>query len=181
MKKQTIKKAAANMAGALIFVSLIGCTPTLADDTSQIESGTSVQAQIEWQPWTNIPLDFGIQGYIHDLCEEHNLAYSLIIALIDTESKFNVDVVSDAGDYGLMQINSIHGTYLDPYENVEKGIEMLSALSEKYCDVESVLMAYNFGEGGAQRLWKQGIYSTDYTRSVLDKKLEYERKNRGNL
>ena len=70
---------------------------------------------------------------------------------------------------------------MDPYDNVNMGIEMLSDLAEKYSDVESILMAYNLGEAGAVNLWNQGIYSTDYTRKVLDKKLKYEEKHGGNL
>lgn len=42
-------------------------------------------------------------------------------------------------------------------------------------------MAYNLGEAGAVNLWNQGIYSTEYTRKVLDRKLQYEKEHRGDL
>lgn len=75
-----------------------------------------------------------MQEYIHTLCEERNLAYSFIIALIETESNFNSDIVSATDDYGLMQINACNHRedfdYLDPYDNVTMGIEMLSDLAE---------------------------------------------------
>ena len=35
-------------------------------------------------------------------------------------------------------------------------------------------MAYNIGETGAKVLWNQGIYETDYTRSVLQIQNNFE-------
>lgn len=32
---------------------------------------------------------------------------------------------------------------------------------------EKVLMAYNMGETGASRLWEQGIFEINYSKSVL--------------
>ena len=191
MKRRTI---------ILLLAFLMGCVPALTEQATTAEqtaeqktaevSKTEISADTEqalsvWQPWADIPLSNEMQAYIHTLCEEYNLAYSFIIALIDTESNFKTDVVSATDDYGLMQINACNHRegfdYLDPYDNVTMGIEMLSDLAEKYDDVESVLMAYNFGEAGAKKLWKQGIYSTDYTKKVLDKKLKYEKEQGGNL
>lgn len=184
----------------LLLAFLMGCVPALTEQATTAEqtaeqktaevSKTEISADTEqalsvWQPWADIPLSNEVQEYIHTLCEEYNLAYSFIIALIDTESNFKTDVVSATDDYGLMQINACNHRegfdYLDPYDNVTMGIEMLSDLAKKYDDVESVLMAYNFGEAGAKKLWKQGIYSTDYTKKVLDKKLKYEKEQGGNL
>ena len=184
----------------LLLAFLMGCVPALTEQATTAEqtaeqktaevSKTEISADTEqalsvWQPWADIPLSNEMQAYIHTLCEEYNLAYSFIIALIDTESNFKTDVVSATDDYGLMQINACNHRegfdYLDPYDNVTMGIEMLSDLAKKYDDVESVLMAYNFGEAGAKKLWKQGIYSTDYTKKVLDKKLKYEKEQGGNL
>lgn len=36
-------------------------------------------------------------------------------------------------------------------------------------------MAYNMGEGGAARLWKNGIYETQYTKGVLIKQEKFEK------
>ena len=44
---------------------------------------------------------------------------------------------------------------------------ILRKLFEKYEDPELVLMAYNMGEDGAKTLWEQGIFETNYTKSVL--------------
>ena len=187
MKLKSIGKTGA--IPVIAFLLLISCTPTseVVDAQELPKNETTAQAvEIQkWQAWPDVPLSNDVQEYIHTLCEEYNLAYSFIIALVATESNFNSDVVSATDDYGLMQINACNHKegfdYLDPYDNITMGIEMLSDLAEKYDDVESVLMAYNLGEAGAVNLWNQGIYSTEYTRKVLDKKLEYEKEHRGNL
>lgn len=187
MKLKSIGKTGA--IPVIAFLLLISCTPTSeVVDAQEMPKNETTAPAVEvqkWQPWAEVPLSNELQEYIHTLCEEHNLAYSFIIALIETESNFNSDIVSATDDYGLMQINACNHRddfdYLDPYDNVTMGIEMLSDLAEKYSDVESVLMAYNLGEAGAVNLWNQGIYSTDYTTKVLDKKLKYEEKHGGNL
>jgi hypothetical protein len=34
-------------------------------------------------------------------------------------------------------------------------------------------MAYNMGSAGASKLWEQGIYETDYSKSIMEKAVEY--------
>lgn len=101
------------------------------------------------------------------------------------KAAFNSKAVSSTNDYGLMQINAINHKentdYLDPYDNVEQGIKALHKLAKKYNEADLVLMCWNCGETGARKLWEQGIYSTEYSRKVLETKLEYERKNRSSL
>lgn len=187
MKLKSIGKTGA--IPVIAFLLLISCTPTseVADAQELPKNETTAQAvEVQkWQAWPEVPLSNDVQEYIHTLCEEYNLAYSFIIALVATESNFNSDIISATDDYGLMQINACNHRddfdYLDPYDNVTMGIEMLSDLAEKYSDVESVLMAYNLGEAGAVNLWNQGIYSTEYTKKVLDRKLQYEKEHRGDL
>lgn len=123
-------------------------------------------------------LDEETQNMIYEKCVEYGVDFPLVMAVIFKESSFRPDVVSsDGGDYGLMQINRInHGwlskelgitDFLDPEQNVTAGIYMLHQLFDKYDDPAKVLMAYNMGEGGAGKLWKQGIYSSSYAEGVL--------------
>jgi soluble lytic murein transglycosylase-like protein len=186
MKMKTIGKTGVIPVMALLL--LVGCVPTdEVVEEATINETTAVQAvEIQtWQPWADVPLNDDVQEYLHKMCEDNNLAYSFIIALIETESNFNSDSVSGTDDYGLLQINACNHKegfdYLDPYDNITMGIEMLSDLAEKYGDVESVLMAYNLGEAGAKKLWSQGIYSTDYTKKVLERKIKYEEEHGGDL
>lgn len=144
---------------------------------------TDVIEEQDFEPW-DIPLSDNLQQHIHSLCEKYDVSHAMVIAMIDVESGFNSKAVSSTNDYGLMQINAINHKentdYLDPYDNVEQGIKALHRLAKKYNEADLVLMCWNCGETGAKKLWKQGIYSTEYSEKVIEKKLKYERSNGGN-
>jgi soluble lytic murein transglycosylase-like protein len=133
---------------------------------------------------SDISLDADIQKFTYYLCKGYNVDYYLVLAMMDVESDFQSDVVSNTNDYGLMQINQNNhewltetlgvDDFLDPYQNIRSGVFILRKLFEKYEKTSLVLMAYNMGESGATRLWKQGIYSTDYTEKVLKCRKELE-------
>lgn len=126
----------------------------------------------------DVSLNADIQKFTYYLCSAYDIDFSLIVAIMQLESDFQVDVISETDDYGLMQINSCNHAqlteilgltnYLDPYENIRAGCFMIRKLFEKYKNTNMVLMAYNMGEGGASTLWKQGIYNTDYTDNILN-------------
>lgn len=42
-----------------------------------------------------------------------------------------------------------------------------TTLTEKYEDPHQVLMAYNCGEAGAKKLWKQGKTTSEYSREIM--------------
>lgn len=135
----------------------------------------------------DVPLSEELQDYIREKCTEYEVPMELVIALIDKESSFRSDVVSTTNDYGLMQINKCNHQwlsstlgirdFLDPMENVLCGIYMLSDhLDDTDGDIELALMMYNCGEGGAKRLWGNGIYSTSYSHSVMTLYASYKEK-----
>lgn len=125
----------------------------------------------------NVPMDEDLQEFIFYLSQAYEMDFTFVMALIQRESGYKPDVISKTNDYGLMQINEINHPYitetlgitnfLDPYENVRAGMFILRKLFEKYETPEKVLMAYNMGETGAGILWKQGIFETNYSKSVL--------------
>ena len=90
--------------------------------------------------------------------------------------------MSGTGDYGIMQINTVNHEwlreelgitdFLDAEQSIDAGTEMLARLSEKYSDPHKVLMAYNMGEGGAAKLWAQGITSSEYSRDIMARRAE---------
>jgi soluble lytic murein transglycosylase-like protein len=58
--------------------------------------------------------------------------------------------------------------FLDPVQNVEAGIYILSLLAPKYGTLHEVLMCYAAGESGAKRKWfSNGIYETAFSRNIL--------------
>lgn len=125
----------------------------------------------------DVSLDADIQEFVYYLSAGYNIDFTLVMALMQHESSFRADVVSSTDDYGLMQINRCNHEnltktlgvtdYLDPYQNIRAGMFTLRKLFERYQDTNMVLMAYNMGEGTAKRLWKNGVYQTNYTDSIL--------------
>ena len=124
----------------------------------------------------DVPLDPDVQEFIYYLSKGYNIDFTFVMAIIQQESGYQTDAVSNTDDYGLMQINKVnHGyitetlgvtNYLDPYENVRAGMFILRKLFEKYETPEKVLMAYNLGESGAKALWDKGVFDTNYSKSV---------------
>lgn len=127
-------------------------------------------------PVYDLPLSEELQEYTYNTCAEYGVDYELVLALMDQESTFRVDVVSATNDYGLMQINKCNHAwlkeelgitdFLDPEQNILAGVYILSTFNN-YSDMNKILMAYNMGLGGAMECWQQGIYSTAYSREVL--------------
>ena len=147
----------------------------------------TVEAELTYH--YELPLSNDLQDYIFELCSEENVPVSLVLSMISTESEFNPEVVSDTGDYGLMQINKCNhewlketydvSDFLDPYENVYCGIKIIGQLLDKYGDYHKALMAYNMGEQGAKTLWEQGVVSSSYSREIVSNMACYEEGTNG--
>lgn len=124
------------------------------------------------------------QEYLFYLCKGYDLDYSLMMAVINIESNFDSSLISNTNDYGLMQINKANHQeltkilgvtdYLNPHQNMRAGCYVFRKLFEKYQQPNLVLMAYNMGEEGARRLWKEGIYETQYTQKVFSAQSELQ-------
>ena len=138
-------------------------------------------------PIYDIPLSPELQEYTYNRCQELGLVspgvdYQTVLALMSKESGYTEDAVSGTGDYGIMQINTVNHEwlreelgitdFLDAEQSIDAGTEMLARLSEKYSDPHKVLMAYNMGEGGAAKLWAQGITSSEYSRDIMARRAE---------
>lgn len=124
-----------------------------------------------------IPLAKNEQKYIYFISRKYGVKYSLVLAVIEHESGFIPNAVSKSGnDHGLMQINVRNADYFErnlgvdnldnPYQNIQAGAWLLGNLVAKYGDYSKVLMSYNCGEGGANKLWESGILSTSYSEEV---------------
>lgn len=82
-------------------------------------------------------------------------------------------------DSGLMQINSCNHEWLrdalgitdfyDARQSIQCGCYMLGLLSSKYDSIHRILMSYNMGESRTSQLWSEGIYSSRYSRNVVNK------------
>ena len=133
----------------------------------------------------DIPLSHSLQNYIYEICADEEVPVTLVIAMIDHESKFNPEVVSKTDDYGLMQINKINHDQLaeeyrcadmtNPYQNVFCGVKSIGSFLKEYDnDYAKALMAYNMGDYGANKAWSNGITSTTYSEQILELMSSYE-------
>ena len=98
---------------------------------------------------------------IIEYSNEYNLSKELVASLINAESSFNKDAVSNRGAKGLMQIMPSTASWLAEKLNIEYSEEMLFQsdynihlgtyylryLTNKFEDTTVVLCAYNAGEG----------------------------------
>lgn len=126
----------------------------------------------------DIPLSKNLQKYIYEICVDEEVPVTLVMAMIEHESKFDQEIVSSTDDYGLMQINEINHSELEekyraadmlnPYQNVFCGVKIIGSYLKKYDnDYAKALMAYNMGDYGAKKAWSNGVTSTDYTVHIL--------------
>ncbi len=108
-----------------------------------------------------------VSPLLHEASKTHGIDYSLLKALIVTESGFNPNAVSPKGAVGLMQLipptaqrygvtaakgGTIEEKLTDPKTNIKAGARYLADLMKKFPGrLELVLAAYNAGEGAVQR------------------------------
>ncbi len=126
----------------------------------------------------NIPLDSEIQSFIFTRCKEKGISYSLFLGLIYRESGFNINCGRDGAHLGLCQLSrkyhiktaiSLCGSdnLLDPYVNIEIGTTLFSNYLNLYGDERKALMAYNYGRGKAESLFRQGVVTSNYAERVI--------------
>ena len=150
-------------------------------NTEQVNNEEAITIETEVPKFyfdISVPKD--TQDYMFELCKQYNVPVALIVAMMERESRFNPDAVSRTNDYGYMQINKGNfewlkntlgiSNLLDPKENILCGVYIISShLKKNNNNINNALMCYNCGAGGAARLWKQGTYSTAYSRAIIER------------
>jgi soluble lytic murein transglycosylase-like protein len=103
-----------------------------------------------------VPGGFG--QMVQQAAQKYGVDPALIAAVMETESKFNPDAVSQAGARGLMQLMPATARGLgvtdasDPKQNILGGAKLLGILSDKYKgDIKLTLAAYNAGSGAVDK------------------------------
>ncbi len=93
-----------------------------------------------------------LEDVISECAEKYNIDNELIRAMIQVESGWHTDAVSNKGAQGLMQLMPRTAAMLgvddpfDPVQNIEGGVRYISDLTDKYRgDIEKALAAYNAG------------------------------------
>ncbi len=137
--------------------------------------------------YLDVPMSAELQDYVRQVSADYGIPFELTMAVIYVESTFNPWAKSPTGDYGLMQV--YYGVWnelgvdlkndtiqYDPEFNVLIGCGILKEKIElSGGDFTTALIRYNIGDSDAQELFRQGIYSTEYSESVLAKYYEYIR------
>lgn len=144
-------------------------------------AGFSIVVEARYQ--AKVEQAAAIDSYIEKYSNEYSVDSNLVRAIISKESEgdikaFNVNR-NGTHDSGLMQINSCNHEWLseelgisdfyDPEQNIKSGVYILSLLTVKYDSTHQVLMAYNMGEKRTRELWNSGVYSSKYSRSVMER------------
>ena len=115
--------------------------------------------------------------------KKYNYDWELILAIIKTESHFDVRARSHKGARGLMQVLPSTAKWLspraglkykgreslyDPEYNIKIGTHYLYTLHQKFGDIEKAIAAYNEGPTGLTRYLRQGKeYPPKYLAKVM--------------
>lgn len=130
---------------------------------------TVIVTESVFTPYDFISLSDELQTHIHTKCKEYGINYNLALAIIKTESNFDVDAVGDNGQAtGLCQIwAKWHGQTAiergldinNPADNVELMLVILTSNLER-CegDMTGALQMYNTG-GSSGCEYANGVYS----------------------
>lgn len=122
---------------------------------------------------------------ILEVSDAYQISPRMIIALIETESSFDKNAVSEKGAVGLMQLlpstaadvardlhvewDGAHQLH-DPELNIEMGAFYLNQLIERFDDMDLALAAYNMGPGRVEEIERLGLEKPKrYARSVYGK------------
>lgn len=195
MKRKTIKKIrfwgiALVLVITAFFLGKV-VSPTKADTVTVYKYKSAPEYKADKLPKTvsdyyfDIPLSHSLQDFIYEICTDEGVPVTLVLAMIETESGFNPEIISSTNDYGLLQINKVNHEWLkkqyrtadmlNPYQNVFCGIKIIGTFVKKYNnDLNKALMAYNMGDYGAKKAWQNGIKSTRYSEKILGLMNKYE-------
>ena len=157
-------------------------TPTLTSTPTPIPTNTPTPEPTELPKIYDISLEAEYQWYILDRCQEQGVEFELALSTIWRESRYRASVTNknsnDTMDAGLFQINECNwDTYesmfpgwdpWDPYDNIDAGIYHIKKCMKYDKKPSCFMMVYNMGYSGASKLWKQGVWSSAYSRGLVD-------------
>ncbi len=149
-------QALAQQASPLPTGALPTGSPLTAAATAAAAAAPQIAAATTKPAGIQVPGGFG--PLIQEAAQKYGVDPALIAAVMETESRFKPDAVSQAGAKGLMQLMPATARGLgvkdpmDPRQAILGGAKLLGVLSEKYKgDVKLTLAAYNAGSGAVDK------------------------------
>ncbi len=122
----------------------------------------------------------------------HGLHPLMILALIETESGFNVNAIGGVGEIGLMQVRPSTARILlhssvkfareqlkNPVKNLEIGIRYLAEQRSVKSNFSAtakthfILASYNMGPGKFNQAFKKGVRKTKYSNKIVKRSFEF--------
>lgn len=148
------------------------CTYSTVEVSSMVEDITTIN-------YYDIPLSSDLQDFTYSTADKYDIPAGLLFAIMDVESDFQIDAISETDDYGICQINKVNHNWLkdrlglddmlDPYQNITACAYIYSGLlKDNDGDINLAAMCYNCGSYGASKLWDKGIYETDYSIKIVN-------------
>ena len=151
---------------AVVFISIIA-----------IALVTGILIGLCWDLYDRFVLPYKYQSCIEKYSAEYDIPEEIIFSVIKVESGFRASVTSPVGAMGLMQMMPttfewLTGDYhlgenlptvslYDPEVNIRYGTYYLRYLKDKFGDWNTVLAAYNAGEGTVSKWLADERYSSD--------------------
>ena len=136
----------------------------------------ALQIQEEYRPGFAVRKLKHLLIYCYGLCQEYDVDYEIVKAVVGVESHWNTRSLSSANCKGLMQISkdaasdlqSSQADLYNPYVNLTLGVMYLSWLQEKYNgNQKKVLKAYHDGPGRVDRAGILNYRKDTYVNKVL--------------
>lgn len=119
-----------------------------------------------------------VQVYLYCLCRQTDVDYPMVLAMIEAESGYHYDAVTEDGGTGYLLVReeaykgrmgeTSEEPLLNPYTNIRIGMEYLKELSDRFISKDEVLTAYHYGVDSAYKnFWNGSVYNSPYSDKVL--------------
>lgn len=142
----------------------------------------------------NIPVIHALQDFIRLQCETYNISETMFYGIIKTESDFELGVISNTNDHGLVQINIntfnwLNEKYFNNKLNIKSESDRITASifylnyirdywrNKGLCDEEVfklTILSYHLGINGATKFVKKHGYNSKYLKEVIEFKMWLE-------
>lgn len=190
MKRRTRQITAAVIPIAFLVIGLLTIFTyrTVQAKSEAAEKNAAIEAVVDYLKGKKVDMqEDRMKAVAHSVYEEsqqYEIDYRLALAVMETESNFDHDAVSNKGARGLFQIKPSLAKYIakdagvkykgeeclhEPEKNIKLGVYHLSKLVENFKSLPTALYAYNAGENRLKNRTVKNEPKTAFTKKVLKK------------